>query len=147
MWRFVRFYYVSSKRIREKLERGIFKSILDGLQACHKAGVVHRDLKNENIMITDKFEVKLADFGFAAFKEGKDGKGLLRTWAGTHGYVAPELYLGVPYHGESIDIFSAAVTLFVFTTGTKPFTMATKSDLHYSYIIKNDFETYLEKNR
>lgn len=139
------FIFFPQQGFGEKYGRLIFTSILDGLEACHYAGVVHRDIKNENIMITENFEIKLADFGFAAIKEGKDGKGLLYTSLGTPSYAAPELHNRLAYYGESNDIFSLAVTLFVLITGAIPFRMATLNDPLYQYIIKNDFETYMSK--
>lgn len=49
----------------------------------HVNGVAHRDLKPENIMLDDDFNIRVADFGFAAPIQGKDGSGFLRTSLGT----------------------------------------------------------------
>ena len=139
------FIFFPQKGFGEELGRVILLKIIEGLSACHKAGVVHRDLKTENIMLTENFEIKIADFGFAAYKQGKDGKGLLYTSLGTPNYAAPELHTHSPYYGVCNDIFSLAVTLFVIVTGSMPFKTATQYDPFYSLIIQNDYEAYWTK--
>lgn len=57
----------------------------------HSSGTAHRDLKPENIMLDNQFNVRIADFGFAAPIEGRDGSGLLKTQLGTQAYMAPEI--------------------------------------------------------
>jgi serine/threonine protein kinase len=139
------FIFFPKSGFGEDCSRLIFLSILDGMDAIHKAGVVHRDLKTENIMVSEDFTVKIADFGFAAVKEGRDGQGLLYTWLGTPNYAAPELHSKTPYYGICNDIFAMAVTLFVITTGAMPFKQATPQDAHYHYIFKNDYQGYWKK--
>jgi serine/threonine protein kinase len=53
--------------------------------------VTHRDLKPDNILFSSDFDIKIADFGFAAPLDGKDGSGLQRTYLGTSYYKAPEI--------------------------------------------------------
>lgn len=139
------FIFFPQKGFGEDYGRVLFLAILEGLEACHQAGIAHRDLKTENIMVTEDFQVKIADFGFAALKEGRDGKGLLYTSLGTPNYAAPELHSKSPYYGICNDIFSLAVTLFVIVTGSMPFKQATSTDPFYSYVIKNDYEGYWAK--
>lgn len=67
----------------EKFARYYFKQILDGLDYCHRKGVAHRDMKPENILLDENFQIKIADFGFAAPVEGRDGSGALFTKLGT----------------------------------------------------------------
>ena len=66
---------------------------MEGLDYCHSKGVTHRDLKPENILLDSNYIIKIADFGFAAPIEGRDGKGYLKTKLGTMNYMAPEIHL------------------------------------------------------
>lgn len=59
----------------------------------HSKGVAHRDLKPENILFDENYNIKLADFGFAAPVFGKDDSGCLNTRLGTESYMAPEIHL------------------------------------------------------
>lgn len=139
------FIYLTGRGFGEVLGRHIFILLLEALEACHKEGIVHRDLKPENIMVDDHFCLKIADFGFATHKYGKDGKGLLYTCLGTNRYAAPELLVNEAYYGECNDIYSLAVCLFVIITGSMPFKVATKDCPFYSYIMNYDYEGYWNK--
>jgi serine/threonine protein kinase len=57
----------------------------------HRSGVVHRDLKPQNILFDDNFNIKICDFGFAAPSGGKENMGLCKTALGTKEYMAPEI--------------------------------------------------------
>jgi len=103
---------------------------------CHKIGFCHRDLKPENLLFDRDFQLKVADFGFSACIEGKTGDGKLYTRLGTYGYMAPEIHERRPYEGEQIDIFAAAIILFIMKSGTPPFTRATKKDAYYKLFLK-----------
>lgn len=72
-------------------------------------GVVHRDLKLENILVDEMMNLKVADFGFATYK--KINK--LQSYRGTMTYMAPEIKEGKVYDGKQIDMFSIGVILFI----------------------------------
>jgi serine/threonine protein kinase len=99
--------------------------------------VSHRDLKPENILLDGDFNIKIADFGWAAPLEGKDGEGWLRTQAGTDCYMAPEMHLGRWYNGAAIDIFEMAIVLFIMYTGQPAFRAARANDNWYRYLANN----------
>lgn len=88
-----------SGRFTENVARFYFTQLMGALNYMHSAGSCHRDLKPENIMLDSEFNLKVADFGFAAPTKGKDGSGLLTTQLGTASYMAPEIHLGKPYTG------------------------------------------------
>lgn len=94
---------------------------MEGLDHCHQAGITHRDLKPENLLLDHKYTLKIADFGFAAPLEGRDGSGKLTTKLGTLNYMAPEIHLKMPYEGKSVDTFAAAIILFIMVAQHPPF--------------------------
>ena len=120
-----------SGRFNESLARYFFHQFMDGLKYCHDHGIAHRDLKPENLLLDHQFTLKIADFGFAGPTEGRDGSGNLTTKLGTMNYMAPEIHLLQPYQGKSVDIFSAAIILFIMVAQHPPFTSAIPSDPFY----------------
>ena len=81
------YLYYSQTGLKEKYAKLVFKKILTGVQAFHKAGICHRDLKMQNILVDDSFNPKICDFGF-----GKEMDGLLNQFLGTANYAAPEIF-------------------------------------------------------
>jgi serine/threonine-protein kinase len=121
--------YVPGRTLKELLrEQGRFSpaaaldimtGVLDGLAAAHASGVVHRDVKPENVLLTADGRVKVADFGLARAyaAAGHTRTGLL---IGTVGYVPPEQVTGAGT-GPRSDVYSAGVMLFELLTGRLPF--------------------------
>lgn len=86
------FYYISnSGYFSEKFARYFFHQLMSGLSYMHAQGMAHRDLKPDNILFDDNFNIKIADFGFAGPMAGRDGSGYLKTVLGTKPYMAPEI--------------------------------------------------------
>jgi serine/threonine protein kinase len=74
------FDFVSNTgRFEERIAWFYFKQLIQGLEYIHKSGITHRDLKPENLLFDQFFNLKIADFGFAAPVSGRDGSGLCRT--------------------------------------------------------------------
>ena len=124
--------------MEERLCRFYFSQILDAVQACHSNGICHRDIKPENVLFDGQFSLKLADLGFSTGSRGKSGTGLLGSEVGTSGYMAPEIYLGKPYRGEKVDIFSLGVVLFIMRAYNPPFIKATLSDSYYRLLMNDE---------
>lgn len=103
----------------------------------HSQGIAHRDLKPENIMLDDEFNIRIADFGFAAPIEGRDGSGTLKTQLGTQSYMAPEILAREAYQGHVVDLFALGIILFILYSGHPPFATADPRDPHYKLIASN----------
>lgn len=93
--------------------------LLDGLSFAHSKGVVHRDIKPDNILISNQGQVKIADFGLAIVKDAPKvtQQGML---VGTPAYMPPEGITGGELDEQS-DLFSLGVTFYETLTGVSPF--------------------------
>ncbi|HHH45674.1 MAG TPA: serine/threonine protein kinase, partial [Thiotrichales bacterium] len=119
--------YVQGEELRFFLERGerlgdaerlyIVREVLEALGFAHARGVVHRDVKPANIILTDEGGVKVADFGVARI----DRSDLTQAGSlmGTPTYMAPEGLRGEPV-GPSGDLYSVGMVLFELVTGRRP---------------------------
>jgi len=96
----------------------IIRQLVEAIMFIHNKGIIHRDIKLENILIDDKFNIKLTDFGLCAIKENEYD--MLQDSVGTVRYTAPELLKGDGYN-ESIDIWAIGIILFMLLTGIHPF--------------------------
>ncbi|GIM96123.1 serine/threonine-protein kinase [Paractinoplanes toevensis] len=103
----------------------VLKGSLAGLAAAHAHGVVHRDYKPENVLVTGEGRSKLADFGIAAAV----GQGADTVVSGTPRYMAPEQWTGVPAT-PACDIYAATATFFECLTGKPPYEGANLFALH-----------------
>lgn len=111
--------------------RGLFSQLIDGLQHIHSNGMVHRDLKCENLLLTGarQRQLVIADFGFASsWKKGTT----MPDFRGSLHYQAPEVCAKVPYEGPAADIWSAGVVLYAWTTGRLPFGGHSEDDICFT---------------
>ncbi len=107
-------YYTSA--LKEVVARTYFKQIINGLEACHNANVVHRDLKPQNLLLDSKFNLKITDFGLSKIIQSDADAIMKTTYVGTRGYQAPELLLNQKYDLKC-DVFSVGVILFILMAG------------------------------
>jgi serine/threonine protein kinase len=127
---------LSAKRFDEDTGRRYFQQMVVALHFCHRNGVAHRDLKPENLLVDDKDNVKITDFGLANIQ--KPVEKLLQTVCGTPNYVAPEVLKEVGYNGIYADVWSAGVILFVMLSGYLPFDDPNLDDL-FKKIQRGDY--------
>ena len=92
-----------------------FYQLIDGMEYCHSKGVVHRDLKCENLLLDEHNNLKITDFGFArnGMKPVNGKFPLSQTYCGSYAYASPEILSGVPHVPQMSDIWSMGVILYV----------------------------------
>jgi serine/threonine-protein kinase len=119
----------------------IARQILRALSAAHARGIVHRDLKAENVFLTQREGhdfVKLLDFGITKILQAEPGSatGLTGTGVvmGTPQYIAPEQAHGAPDVDHRVDIYSLGVILYEMITGTLPFTGNTALEVMMKHV-------------
>lgn len=112
----------------------VLDPVLSALASAHRAGLVHRDVKPENVLISDDGRVKVADFGLAkavsAETQHTATNGVL---IGTVSYLAPELVVEQRADARA-DVYAAGVILFELLTGTKPHTGETPIAVAYRHV-------------
>ncbi|XP_074220802.1 PAS domain-containing serine/threonine-protein kinase isoform X4 [Camelus bactrianus] len=102
----------------EPLASYIFRQLVSAVGYLHSQSVLHRDIKDENVVIAEDFSIKLIDFGSAAYL---DTGRLFYTFCGTIEYCAPEVLLGNPYKGPELEMWSMGVTLYTLIFEENPF--------------------------
>ena len=140
------------KPLKEKEIAKIFKQIMSAIAYCHEKGIVHRDMKLENILFSTESEdspIKIIDFGLSVLLGKKDVKenevtdlkkyGFKRmtTKVGTIYYMSPEVIKG--NYDEKCDIWACGVILYTLLAGYPPFNGQTDKDI-YNMISKMSFD-------
>ena len=120
-------YIISHGRLRERAARKFARQIGSALEYCHKNNVVHRDLKIENILISQTGNIKIIDFGLSNLYNPEDH---LSTFCGSLYFAAPELLNAKPYTGPEVDVWSFGVVLYVLVCGKVPFDDQSMPALH-----------------
>ena len=146
---FIVMEYVDGKTLRQmlplqKVQTAIEYAIQIGeaLQEAHSRGIVHRDIKTDNIMVNTKNQVKVMDFGLAKLK-GSLKLTKTSSTVGTLAYMAPEQIQGEPVDARS-DVFSFGVVLYEMLTGHLPF--RGEHDAAMMYSILNEEPESLQKH-
>lgn len=115
------------ERIAPEAIRVLMAQLLDGLGFSHRQGVVHRDIKPGNIMLTRQGAVKITDFGIARIESSSMTQS--GTLLGTPAYMSPEQFMGHASDART-DIYSAGAVFYQLLTGRRPFEGATTAIMH-----------------
>jgi serine/threonine protein kinase/tetratricopeptide (TPR) repeat protein len=124
--------FVAAEPLTVKKALDIAIQVGEGLAAAHEKGIVHRDIKSENVMLTSKGQAKIMDFGLAKVK-GAAKLTKMDSTVGTAAYMSPEQAQGEEVDHRS-DIFSFGVVLYELLTGKLPFRGEHQAALLYSII-------------
>lgn len=126
---FIAMEYVEGKTLREIIDGGPLKideairitvQAAEGLHAAHEKGIVHRDVKSANIMLTPRGQVKIMDFGLAKIAQGRTMITNPGSTVGTAAYMSPEQARGEGVD-QRTDIWGLGVVFFEMITGSLPF--------------------------
>ncbi|GJJ73106.1 hypothetical protein EMPS_05464 [Entomortierella parvispora] len=130
----VEYYRNNNNYLTELDARFIFRQVCHAVDYMHKNGIIHRDIKSENIVVDEDLKVKLVDFGLA---QRTNGLHVLTSRCGTESYMAPEIRAGNKSNGYTsmVDIWSLGVLLFRMLVGKYPF-----DDDLYGTLVKKDTE-------
>lgn len=131
--------------IEEDVARHFFRHLVHGVDACHQAGVVHLDIKPDNLIIVDDETrngcIKLTDFGLSALWEGPNGPIAFTKACGSNGYAPPEILKGEePYDGRMADVWSCGVVLYACTQGNLPWDDACEECMEFLWFKQGKFE-------
>ena len=106
------------RKLCEKTAKILYRQLIQGIRYIHSKGIVHRDIKLENILLDLNNIVKICDFGVG--KLTKKGQKLFDQ-CGTPVYMAPEIVKGDGYEGFPVDVWSSGVALYIMLSGNIPF--------------------------
>jgi eukaryotic-like serine/threonine-protein kinase len=125
---FIALEYVEGQSLAQKIASGPLKleealsiaiQVSEGLHAAHEKGIVHRDIKGQNLMVETRGQVKILDFGLAKLR-GASGVTKTGTIVGTMGYASPEQLRGDPVDHRT-DLWATGVVLYEMIAGRRPF--------------------------
>ena len=136
------FDYINLGGLAERQAKYFFKKILLGVQALHVAGLCHRNLKLDSILLDHNFCPKINDFSFTTRFQQNNHPILLNDAIGAKLYACPQILSHQPYNGEKADIFILGVMLFTLVSGRFGFASATKYDKLYRRIMIQNFQLY-----
>jgi serine/threonine-protein kinase len=140
---FVRGYTLSElldeapqRQMAPRASIGLTRQICRGLQAAHEQGIIHRDIKPQNVLIDAKGEAKLMDFGIARLAETPEGVTQAGLIVGTPHYMSPEQVQGKTLDARS-DVYSMGVLIYEMLVGRRPFESSSLTGVLTAHITEN----------
>lgn len=152
---FIVMEYVDGWTLADEIEKGVIEfsrarsvlsQMLQAFAKAHSVGVIHRDIKPRNIMITGAGRVKVTDFGLAKLRRGDAGHSTVtQGMAGTARYMSPEQVLGTTIDHRS-DLYSLGMTMYEMLAGVLPFGLEEGTFTILKRIVEEDLPSPLEYN-
>ncbi|MDX1545686.1 MAG: serine/threonine-protein kinase, partial [Rhodothermales bacterium] len=145
---FIVMEYVDGGTVKDRMEAGpmpwaqarpLVLQMLTALEHAHGVGVIHRDIKPGNLLLTRSGTVKVTDFGLAKVYEGEDAATLTQGIAGTLNYMAPEQVLGRRDLGPPADLYALGLTIYHLLAGRLPFDAGGGEYAVMQSIVESDF--------
>jgi len=136
--------YLNKSYFEERVARYFFENMLDAVDYLHRQGFAHRDIKTENFLLNDDFELVLADFGHSVRHSDLMGAKLFGdiNAVTSPGICPPEFYTGMGYKATEMDVFALGKLLLTLVTGFNPFHSSKRSDTNFSLILNGEWNKF-----
>lgn len=139
-------YY--TEKLEPILARTYFRQLVAGISCMHKNGIIHRDIKPQNLLLDNKYNLKITDFGLSKIDPTGNSNIKMNDWhVGTRGYQAPEILLRKKDYDKKVDVFAMGVVLFILLGGYPPFEHAKESDKWYQFIVNKKYKNFWKSHR
>merc|ERR1712087_859650 len=138
-------YY--TEKLEPILARTYFRQLVAGIECMHNNGIIHRDIKPQNLLLDNKYNLKITDFGLSKIDPTGNSTIKMNDWhVGTRGYQAPEILLRRDYD-RKVDVFAMGVVLFILLGGYPPFEHARETDKWYQFIATKKSKSFWKSHR
>ena len=114
----------------------VFRKIVLAIKYCHDANISHRDIKFDNILVSEQNEIKIIDFGFAVKRANNTER--ISNFCGTPNFMAPEIIKRVAYDPSKADVWALGVLLYKLVMDRYPFASNSDQELNL-LILKGEF--------
>lgn len=137
------FPYISCGPLPASVCRFYFGQLLEAVDHLHANGYCHLDIKPENLLFDERFNLKLCDFGFSAAYTNRNGSKIIRSSCGTSSYFPPEAFKpGQAYDGTKADIYQCGLLLFIMLTAQPPFTRSQVQDGWFAMVARGRWDEF-----